>query len=232
MSDNLAQLERVDIPNLNEVVYNTLRQAILRYDFVPGQRLNLNELENHLQVSRTPLKNALTRLEIEGLVQVHPRRGTFITEISAQKFDEDYKIRSAYELYVALCIFKYLTPQDYEFFDDIRMDMEALATKAETLGWLTVIYDYLELDRSLHQRLISCGGTPKMVSLWQQTNSHTHVGRLADRINTKSFKTAHFEHCQILDAITIGSPERLSTILLNHLETARLTIGSLLATES
>ena len=229
MSDNLAQLERVDIPNLNEVVYNALRRAILRYDFSPGQRLNLSELENHLQVSRTPLKNALTRLEIEGLVQVHPRRGTFIAEMNAKKFDEDYKIRSAYELYVAVCIFKYLTPQDYEFFDNIRMDMEALATKAETVGWHTVIYDYLELDRSLHQRLVSCGGTPKMVTLWQQTNSHTQVGQLADRINPKVFKAVHFEHCRILDALAIGSPERLSAVLLNHLETARLTIGNLLA---
>lgn len=232
MSDNLIQLTRVDIPNLNDVVYDTLRQAILRYDFSPGQRLDLNELENHLQVSRTPLKNALTRLEIEGLVQIHPRRGTFITELSAQKLEEDYKIRSAYELYVALCIFKYLTPQDYEFFTSIHGEMEALATKADTLGWHTVIHDYLELDYKLHERLVICGGTPKMVTLWQQTNIHMQVGQLAERINTKYFDSIHYEHCQILKAIDAGSPEWLSAVLLNHLDTARLTIKNLITNTS
>jgi DNA-binding GntR family transcriptional regulator len=222
VSENTVELTPVDIPNLNDVVYSTLREAILRYDFAPGERLDLTELEDRLRVSRTPLKNALTRLEVEGLVQVHPRRGTFISEISAEKLEEDYKIRSAFELYVALCLYKYLKPEDYGFFAETRMQMDELAAQSEKTGWPAVIDDYLELDRELHERLVSCGGTPRMVTLWQQTNVHMQVGRLVERFTTRDFDTVHFEHQQILDAIDAGSPERLSAAMLNHLESSRL----------
>jgi GntR family transcriptional regulator, rspAB operon transcriptional repressor len=224
VSDNAIELNPVDIPNLNEVVYNTLRQAILQYDFEPGQRLDLSELESRLQVSRTPLKNAMTRLEVEGLVQVQARRGTFVAEISAAKLEEDYKIRSAYELYVALCLYKYLTSDDYDFFAEIGTQMEDLALKARRSGWQDVIHDYLKLDRALHQHLVGCGGPPRMVTLWQQTNVHMQVARLSGRIQANDFETCHFEHRQILDALAVGSPERLNAALLNHLESSRFTI--------
>jgi len=77
-----VDLQPVSLPKLNDVVYELLRERILRYDFAPGQRLDLPELEAMLQISRTPLKNALTRLEVEGLVEVQPRRGTFVAGLN------------------------------------------------------------------------------------------------------------------------------------------------------
>lgn len=224
VSQDTVELNPIDVPNLNDVVYNTLRKAILRYDFAPGQRLDLSDLQDRLRVSRTPLKNALTRLEVEGLIQVHSRRGTYVADITVEKLEEDYKLRSAFELYVALCLHKYLTPDAYDFFAETRANMDALASQAREVGWQTVIHDYLTLDREMHERLVICGGTPKMVSMWQQTNVHMQVRRLASRLSTEDFDGNHFEHRQILDAIDAGSPERLSAALLNHLESARLCI--------
>lgn len=229
MPDHPIELSPFDIPNLNDVVYKTLRKAILQYDFEPGERLDLSDLENRLQVSRTPLKNAMTRLEVEGLVQVQARRGTFVTQISAAKLTEDYKIRSAYELYVALCLFKYLTDTDYEFFIEIGLQMDDLALHARQSGWQSMILDYLDLDRLLHQKLVACGGTPRMLVLWQQTNVHTQIGRLANQISDTEFESIHFEHRQILEAISARSPERLNATLLNHLEASRLSLLRILS---
>jgi len=227
--DEILNLDPVDVPNLNDVVYETLRNAILRFDFSPGQRLDLTELEGKLQVSRTPLKNALTRLEVEGLVEVQARRGTYVAEISPEKLDEDYKIRSAFELYVALCLYKYLTAKDYRFFAETALKMDELASQARKSGWQAVINDYLQLDRAMHERLVICGGTPRMVKLWQQTNVHMQIARLSTRFDDRDFDTIHFEHRQILDAIDAGSPERLSAALLNHLESARLALSRILS---
>lgn len=228
MPQNSSHLHPVDVPNLNEAVYNMLRQAILRYEFVPGQRLDLCELETQLQVSRTPLKNALTRLEVAGLIEVHARRGTFVTKISADNLDENYKIRSAFELYVALCLYKYLTPDDYDFFAAIALGMDELAAQAKQDGWQHVIHDYLELDRSLHERLVVRGGTSNIVTLWQQTNIHVQIARLSEHFGPHDFEITHFEHHQILDALLDGSPERLNATLLNHLESSRLTVSRIL----
>jgi DNA-binding GntR family transcriptional regulator len=227
--DNPIELNPFDIPNLNDVVYDTLRKAILQYDFAPGQRLDLSDLEDRLQVSRTPLKHAMTRLEVEGLVQVQARRGTFVTEISAAKLDEDYKIRSAYELYVVLCLFKYLKSADYDFFTEIGLQMDDLALQARKSGWQDIIHEYLDLDRALHQKMIACGGTPRMLSLWQQTNVHMQVSRIANRIPDRDFDGMHFEHRQILDALTTQSSERLNAVLLNHLESSRLGLVRILS---
>lgn len=211
----------VDLPNLSEVIYQLLRERILRYEFAPGSRLDLAELESSLEVSRTPLKDALTRLEAEGLVEIQPRRGTFVAGISAEKLDDAYKIRSAFELYVALCIFKYLTDEDFAFFSHLRQSLEALAQSAEENGWNTVIHDYLALDQQLHERFVLRGGTPRMLQLFQQMNVHMHVSHIVGRYLPRDFQALHFEHEQIFEALDDHSPDRLNAALLNHLEASR-----------
>ena len=216
-----TELLPVDLPNLTDVIYQLLRERILRYEFAPGARLDLAELEASLEVSRTPLKDALTRLEAEGLVEIRPRRGTFVAAISAEKLDDAYKIRSAFELYVALCIFKYLKPEDFVFFDDLRQSLEALAQSADLNGWSSVIHDYLALDQQLHEHFVLRGGTPRMLQLFQQMNVHMHVRRIINRYQLRDFQALHFEHEQIFEALDDRSPDRLNAALLNHLEASR-----------
>jgi DNA-binding GntR family transcriptional regulator len=213
-----VDLQPVLLPNLNNVVYELLRERILRYDFAPGQRLDLSEIESSLQISRTPLKHALTRLEAEGLVEVQPRYGTFVAPLNADKLDEAYKIRSAFELYVALCLFKYLTPEDFAFFGEVRAALNDLAATGD---WQAVIYDYLQLDQQLHERLVSSGGTPRMLQLFQQMNVHMQVARIVRRFQPRDFEAMHFEHEQLFAALDDGSPERLNGALLIHLEASR-----------
>ncbi len=211
-------LQPVSLPKLNDVVYELLRERILRYDFTPGQRLDLPELEAMLQVSRTPLKNALTRLEVEGLVEVQPRRGTFVAALNTEKLDEAFKIRSAFELYVALCLFKYLTVEDFAFFDQIRAALDRLAGTGD---WPLVIFDYLQYDQQLHERFVARGGTPRMLQLFQQMNVHMQVARIVRSYQPRDFEAMHFEHEQIFAALEARSQERLSAALLNHLEASR-----------
>jgi DNA-binding GntR family transcriptional regulator len=214
-----TNLHPLIVANLNDAVYDVLRERILQHQFMPGQRLNLNELEDLLQVSRTPLKNALTRLEVEGLVDIQPRRGTYVTTISAARLEETYKIRSAFELYVALCLFKYLKPEDMDFFDEIRAGLDELACAGD---WPGVIHDYLQLDQQLHERLVMRGGTPRMLELFQQMNVHMQVARIIPQYEARDFEMIHFEHEQVFAALYTGSPDRLSAALLNHLEASRL----------
>ena len=218
--ENKVDLQPVSLPNLDDVVYQLLRERILRYDFVPGQRLDLAELETSLQISRTPLKNALTRLEAEGLVEIQARRGTFVTALSPEKLDEAYKIRSAFELYVALCLFKYLTPNDFAFFDEMRYSLNDLAETGAT-NWHSVIGEYLVFDQQLHERFVARGGTPRMLQLFQQMNVHMQLTHIVPRFQPRDFEAMHFEHEQIFAALDDRSPERLSAALLNHLEASR-----------
>jgi DNA-binding GntR family transcriptional regulator len=97
---------------LTDAVYALLRQRILDGLFAPGERLNVEQLAQQLRISQTPLKGALALLASDGLVEVQPRRGTFIAQVSARQLSELLSIRRALELLAAETILDYVTVAD------------------------------------------------------------------------------------------------------------------------
>jgi DNA-binding GntR family transcriptional regulator len=87
--------------NLNEQVYETLRQRVLRRNPGPGAKLSLHELATELGVSRSPVHHALTRLVSEGLLSVKARRGYYVTPVTPSTVDDGYDVRLALELHAA-----------------------------------------------------------------------------------------------------------------------------------
>ena len=87
--------------NLNEQVYETLRQRVLRRDPGPGAKLSLHELASELGVSRSPVHHALTRLVSEGLLSVKARRGYYVTPVTPETVGDGYDVRLALELHAA-----------------------------------------------------------------------------------------------------------------------------------
>lgn len=220
MLDKIDLLKPIETTNLNESVYQVLRQWICTANLNPGQRLNLSELEVHLEVSRTPIKMALKQLELEGFVEVRARRGTFVAPIDFDLLDGNFKIRSSFELYIALCLFKYLTDADYLFFENIRFQMNQLVDAADG-DWHTIIIDYLDLDQQLHEHMIKCGGPDRMLHLYKQVNIHAQLIRVVPDYTLRDFQAMHNEHLQIFSSISERSPDYLSDSLFTHLESAR-----------
>src|SRR5690606_3299220 len=107
----MADLSPIQLPSTADVAYDILRKQIMVGRFSPNDQLNLNKLETDLDVSRTPLKIALTRLQSEGLVIVHPRRGTYVAELTARDIRECFELRMALEAYSLRTAFQ---PQNQE----------------------------------------------------------------------------------------------------------------------
>mgnify|MGYP003299253459 FL=1 len=82
---------------LRDVVFQTLRQAILRGELKPGERLMEIQLANKLGVSRTPIREAIRKLELEGLVLMIPRRGAEVAEITEKSLRDVLEVRGALE---------------------------------------------------------------------------------------------------------------------------------------
>ena len=87
--------------NLNEQVYDELRRRVLAREDPPGGKISLHALADELGVSRSPVHHALTRLVSEGLLTVKPRRGYFVTPVTAEALAEGYDVRLALELLAA-----------------------------------------------------------------------------------------------------------------------------------
>ena len=92
MQDNLQIQMNAFLP-LRDVVFNTLRQAILTGDLKPGERLMEIHLANKLGVSRTPIREAIRKLELEGLVIMIPRRGAEVAQITEKSMMDVLEVR-------------------------------------------------------------------------------------------------------------------------------------------
>ena len=100
MQDNL-QVKLDEFLPLRDVVFNTLRQAILTGELKPGERLMEVHLANRLGVSRTPIREAIRKLELEGLVTMIPRRGAEVAQITEKSMSDVLEVRRAMD---ALCV--------------------------------------------------------------------------------------------------------------------------------
>lgn len=99
MNDNLHLPMNEFLP-LRDVVFNTLRQAILTGELKPGERLMEIHLANKLGVSRTPIREAIRKLELEGLVTMIPRRGAEVAQITGKSLQDVLEVRRSLD---ALC---------------------------------------------------------------------------------------------------------------------------------
>ena len=119
MEQNLKVNENEYLP-LRDVVFNTLRQAILRGEFKPGERLMEIQLANKLGVSRTPIREAIRKLELEGLVIMIPRKGAEVADITEKSLRDVLEVRKALEE-LAVQLITEVAEADVRFHDVIYM---------------------------------------------------------------------------------------------------------------
>ena len=117
--------------NLNEQVYETLRQRVLRRDPGPGAKLSLHELATELGVSRSPVHHALTRLVSEGLLSVKARRGYYVTPVTPKTVVDGYDVRLALELHAAECTVGSVDSAKLDRFRTLMEESEAAISQEE-----------------------------------------------------------------------------------------------------
>ncbi|MDA8216591.1 MAG: GntR family transcriptional regulator [Dehalococcoidales bacterium] len=175
-------LEPIEHTDLSEKVYRLLQEKIFAREFSPGAKLDLDALAAALHVSRTPLNNAMLRLSQDGLVRIEPRRGTFITELTAREIGEWYDVRQALDMLAAELGIRLMDDAGLRQAGEIFERLAALRHSIEV--------DYLEhvrLDREFHLKLVEFAHNRKLWEIYE--GLHTDVinarlyyhGRLRDR---------------------------------------------------
>ena len=104
---------------LRDVVFNTLRQAILKGEMEPGERLMEIQLAQKLGVSRTPVREAFRQLELEGLIQIIPNKGAYVTGIKVKDIQDIYMIRSKLEGLCARWACENITKEQLEEMEEV-----------------------------------------------------------------------------------------------------------------
>lgn len=150
---------RIDSANVLQTrggfVADKLREAILRGHLKPGEKLDQNEIAGLLNVSRSPVREALRTLAAEGLVEVVPHRGAVVAELSPAELEEIYFIRGILEGMAA----RLAAP---------KVDSEriaALQTILEELEQTTNLDRWLELNRRFHHTIYKVANRPRLLSI-------------------------------------------------------------------
>lgn len=157
MQDNLHVTMDEFLP-LRDVVFNTLRQAILTGELKPGERLMEIHLANRLGVSRTPIREAIRKLELEGLVTMIPRRGAEVAQITEKSMSDVLEVRRAMD---ALCVELACDRMGQEELYSLQKACEAFEQAVK----LKDVKGIAQADVALHDIILQATGNQRLVQL-------------------------------------------------------------------
>lgn len=149
------------ITSLRELVARHIRKAILEGRLRPGEKLVQEELAKSLGISRQPVREALRRLEAEGLVVYQPRRGVFVREYTAADMQEIYMLRRLLEGHAARLAAARLEPNEWLRLEHINEQMAAAAAAADGDR-------FVELNHAFHHIIHAGARSPRLLELIQR----------------------------------------------------------------
>lgn len=135
--------------NLKTVAYNTIRQKIVTCEYAPGSFLNEEILTGELKLSRTPIRDALSRLEQEGLIEIKPKKGIMVMPLSTDTINMIFEVRMLYEPYILLNYGALISADKLKEFYHIFQQTNA---KSECIQNNNYFYD---LDSAFHSLIIT-----------------------------------------------------------------------------
>ena len=196
--------------NLNEHVYDELRRRVLAREDPPGGKLSLHALADELGVSRSPVHHALTRLVSEGLLTVKPRRGYFVTPVTAEALAEGYDVRLALELLAAERSVGRLE----------QAEVEALASLSDATEEAISHVEWDSANAAFHEHQIDLAGNALLSRFYRDLSVNLMMqvlrgGRVEGHANLVT------EHRRIVDAFRSGELGAAEAAIRGHIDTGR-----------
>lgn len=211
--------------DLTEQTYRFLKDRILKREINPGEKISVEEIARGLRVSRTPVVNALKMLESDGLVEIIPRRGTFVTHLNARDVAELFEIRLMIELHAADQIFR--EGKINLFLDAIERPMSQMQGAISEDAY--VDYDaFISGDRDLHMNLVRFLNNRKLILIYSDLNVHMQVSRAHYLDTVENALQAQREHEAMLNALKAKDLNLLKKALTDHITNVRGRILTML----
>ena len=202
---------------LRDVVFNTLRQAILRGELKPGERLMEIQLAQRLGVSRTPVREAIRKLELEGLVLMIPRRGAEVAEITRQDLEDVLEVRAALEELAVKDACEHIT-------DEQLQDLKKAANEFKRSLEGTDLVACAEADIHFHEIIYAATNNKRLVQMLNNLREQMYRYRLEYLKDTHSHEKLDGEHQAIFENIRNGDKEAVCTMVGQHIDNQKEAI--------
>ena len=210
----MEQIRRGDYQTIREVVFRYLRDSILSGQYEYGERLIESELAQKFGVSRTPIREAFRKLELEGLVKSLSRRGVIVTSLSHRDLDEIYSIRSVLEGLAARLAAERRTTEQVEELDTLLRDMD----EAMRLGHYE---EFAKIHNQFNQTLYSISGNKQLEQILSRFQDYNAKSQIISMSRPGRPKAIQEEHRRIVQCIADQMPEEAERAARDHVEKAR-----------
>ncbi len=209
MSEDLKLNMNAYLP-LRDVVFQTLREAILKGDLRPGERLMELQLAAKLGVSRTPIREAIRMLEQEGLAVTIPRKGAEVARMTEKNMEDVLQIREALDDLAVQVACDKMTEQQLK---NLTLAMKNFETAIQT-GNLSKIVAY---DVEFHDIIYESTDNPKLVTLLNNLREQIYRYRVEYLKGKENYPMLIKEHETILEALKEKNKERVADAMRNHI---------------
>ena len=197
-------------------VYEQLKSDIFEFRLLPGTRFSENEIARRARVSRTPVREALFRLEREGYLEVHAKSGWSVRALDFAALDHLYDVRLILEC---------------EAVRKLSAGNPRLALAGLEKIWLVAPRQRLtdgarvaRLDEEFHAKLVAAAGNPELARLHQTITERIRIVRRLDFTHPERVIYTYIEHGQILRAILARKPAKAIALLREHIEESKCEV--------
>ncbi|WP_300007670.1 GntR family transcriptional regulator [Pseudonocardia sp.] len=200
-----------------ERTLSSVRELILRGEFATGARLGEVELADRLGVSRTPVREALSRLAAEGLVEIVPNRGARVSSWSVAELEEVFDLRAALEPRLTALAVPNARPGDVAALDELAHAMLLVGLPGPDQDLDAVV----PLNREFHAHLVRLAAHPAMASALAGAIHAPIVLRNFHAYDGASLRRSLAHHGEIVAAVRAGDPAWARAVMTAHIHNAR-----------
>lgn len=206
--------------SIADQVYALLLDRIVRRVMIPGERVHIDALAEELGVSRTPIKDALARLESEDLISVIPRRGTFVTRPSAKEFLDLLDVRLGLELWGSRKSLEKLSEADLRRLRGLHEGMVASVAQYGKSPY-ECYSSFVELNQGFHGTIVQASGNGKLSETYRSIDMAAQIQRVIFPVPEETLVRSNQEHAQILEALGKRDWPSLEHAIITHVETIK-----------
>ncbi len=202
---------------LREVVSETLREAIVSGILEPGERLMEIQLAEELGVSRTPVREAIRKLELEGFVIMVPRRGTYVADLSIKDINEVYEIRTALDVLAAGLAAERITEEELEQLERLLVEIGEAIEKDD-------LQKIIDIDSQFHDVLYRASRNDRLVGIINNLREQFTRFRTISIQYPGRLKSTLVEHGRLIEAIAQRNVELAQQMAREHMENSEQTL--------
>ena len=214
MTMSLSYEPMSDSRPIREIAYDTLKKALITGEIPAGQRIVETEYAEKLHISRTPLREALRKLERDGLVEYVMRRGVVVHAFTSEDVDQIYTIRNCLEMLTLPSIIENVTAEDIALLREklAKMDQLMLTDDVEALS---------PLARDFHSTLTGISGLRRILRVIEGQDEYIRRFSAMAIQQESRREAAHQEHHLLVDYVEAKDLESFEKLMASHIERSK-----------